>query len=67
MWDGEQENAAGREALLGEHLARTLFGKAAIGQSVEVAGVEIDFPWLTEDRGEVGFELGDLGFEFVAD
>lgn len=66
MWDGEQENAAGREALLGEHLARTLFGKAAIGQSVEVAGVEIDFPWLTEDRGEFGFKVGKLAFKLVA-
>ncbi len=52
--------------VLGEHLAWTLFRKAVIGESIEVAGVEVDFPWLTEDRGEFGFKVGKLAFKLVA-
>ena len=59
-------NVVGWKRVLGEHLARTFFSKAVVCKSKEVAGVEVDFPRLTEDRGEIGFELGNLGFELVA-
>ena len=66
MWDTDWERVGGWEHVLGEHLARLLFGPAVIGESVEVARVEVDFPCLTENSGEFGLELRDLGFEVVA-
>ena len=59
-------NVVGWERVLGEHLAWAVFSKAVVCKSVEVADVEVDFPRLTEDRGEIGFELGNLGFELVS-
>ena len=32
-----------------------------------MAWIETDLPWLTKDGGEICFEFGDLGFEFVTD
>ena len=54
------------EHVLGEHLARRLFGKAIHGESVEVAAVEVDFPWLTKHGGKVCFELGQPVLEVIA-
>lgn len=31
-----------------------------------MARIEVDLQWLTEDRGDDGFKLGNLGFEVVA-
>ena len=57
--------AKGWENTLGERLARALLNSTFLGQRIEMADIEFDFPWLPKNRRKISFELRELAFEIV--